>query len=322
MRRMLSAVLAAMPLLLTAACGGDGGGSGAGGGGGGETAEITVGVIPIIDVAPIYVGQEQGFFEDCGIELTLETAQGGAAIVPGVVSGEFEFGFSNVTSLLLAAAEGLPLEGVANGASSTGDPETDYGAVLALPGSSIEGAADLAGKRVAVNTLNNIGTTTINASVENAGGDPGAVEYVELPFPDMQAALEQGNVDAIWVVEPFFTIGTQAGAQPVAFNFVEAAEDLTVAMYFTSQQYASENPEVMECFGSAMAESLEYTQDNPDAAREVLTSYTQIDPSIIEQLRLPEFPAEVNRESVQTLAELAVQDGLIDEVPDLDALLP
>jgi NitT/TauT family transport system substrate-binding protein len=322
MRRTLLA-LSAVPLLLATACGGESGDGGTSGGGDGdELTPVTVGVIPIVDVAPIYVGQEQGFFEDCGLELTLESAQGGAAIVPGVVSGQFEFGFSNVTSLLLAAAEGLPLVGVANGAASTGDPETDYGAVFALPGSGIGDAADLEGKSVAVNTLNNIGTTTINASVEQAGGDPSSVKYVELPFPEMTAALDQGNVDAIWVVEPFFTIAIQAGAEPVAFNFVDAADGLTIAMYFTGEQYAAENAEAVECFSSAMAESLEYTQENPDAAREVLTSYTQIDPAIIEELRLPNWPAEVNRESVEQLAELSVQDGLIDEVPDLDTLLP
>jgi NitT/TauT family transport system substrate-binding protein len=194
--------------------------------------------------------------------------------------------------------------------------------VLALPDSGIADAADLEGKSVAVNTLNNIGTTTINASVEAAGGDPGSVEYVELPFPEMPAALEQGNVDAIWVVEPFLTIATQAGAEPIAYNFVDAADDLTVAMYFTSEQYAAENAEAVECFSSAMEQSLEYTQENPDAAREAAATYTQIDASVLEALRLPEWPTEVNRASVETLAELSVEDGLIDEVPDLDALLP
>src|SRR4051812_17431691 len=65
------------------------------------TAKVTVGVIPIVDVAPIYLGIKQGFFKDEGLQLKLETAQGGAAIVPGVVSGQYQFGFSNTVSLLL-----------------------------------------------------------------------------------------------------------------------------------------------------------------------------------------------------------------------------
>ena len=109
MRRTIAALVAS-PLVLTAACGGsDEGDAPDAAGGGGGTQQVTVGVIPIVDVAPIYLGVEQNFFSDCGLEVTLESGQGGAAIVPGVVSGEFAFGFSNVTSLLLAASEGLPL---------------------------------------------------------------------------------------------------------------------------------------------------------------------------------------------------------------------
>lgn len=63
-------------------------------------------------------------------------------------------------------------------------------------------------------------------------------------------------------------------------------------------------------------------QENPDAVREILGEYTEIDPAIAEARTLPAFPPEINRESVQTLSDLAVEDGLLDEAPDLDALLP
>ncbi|MCZ2858532.1 ABC transporter substrate-binding protein [Blastococcus sp. VKM Ac-2987] len=322
MRRTV-AVLVAAPLVLVAACGGsDETTTGGGGGGGGELEQVSVGVIPIVDVSPLYLGQEQGFFADCGLELTLETGQGGAAIVPAVVSGQSQFGFSNITSLLLAASEGLPLRVVANGVASTGEQGADFGAVVTTPDSGIAGAADLAGATVAVNTLNNIGTTTIRESVRAAGGDPDAVEFVELPFPEMPAALEQGNVDAAWVVEPFLAVATDAGARVVTSNFVDTADDLTVAAYFTSEQYAQENPEAVECFSDATEQSLQYAQENPDAVREILGEYTQIDPAIAEAMTLPAWPAEVNRDSVQTLSDLAVEDGLLDEAPDLDALLP
>lgn len=193
---------------------------------------------------------------------------------------------------------------------------------MTTPDSGITDAADLAGRSVAVNTLNNIGTTTIRESVRAAGGDPDSVEFVELPFPDMGAALQQGNVDAIWVVEPFLALATDNGAQVVTSNFVDTADALTVAAYFTSQQYAQENPEAVECFSSAMQQSLEYAQENPDAVREILGEYTQIDPAIAGAMTMPAWPTEINRESVQTLSDLAVEDGLLDEAPDLDALLP
>jgi Binding-protein-dependent transport system inner membrane component len=43
---------------------------------------------------------------------------------------------------------------------------------------------------------------------------------------------------------------------------------------------------------------------------------------VIPDLTLPKWPAEINRESVETLANLAVQDGLVTEQPDGDAPLP
>ncbi|SFL42500.1 ABC transporter substrate-binding protein [Geodermatophilus ruber] len=322
MRRTIAAFVAA-PLLFTAACGGSGDdGDTDGTAGGGGTDEVTVGVIPIVDVAPIYLGVEQGFFEERGIDVTLESGQGGAAIVPGVVSGQFQFGFSNVTSLLLASSEGLPLQAVANGVTSTGEQGNDFGAVVALPDSGIADAAGLAGKRIAVNTLNNIGTTTVNESIRTAGGDPSSVQYVELPFPDMTAALSQGNVDAAWVVEPFVAQAKAAGAQVVASNFVDTADDLTVATYFTSQQVAGEDADLVARFTEAMNESLAYADANPDAVREILGTYTQISPEVAAAMVMPRWPTEINRDSMQVLADLAVEDGLIEEAPDLETLLP
>jgi NitT/TauT family transport system substrate-binding protein len=43
---------------------------------------------------------------------------------------------------------------------------------------------------------------------------------------------------------------------------------------------------------------------------------------VIAQVTLPKWPAEINRASVQTLADLAVQDGLLARPADLTALLP
>ena len=319
MRRSLVPLLI-LALLAAAGCGssGDDGGGQASGGG---TRQVKAGVIPILDVAPIYLGKEKGFFSKRGIELTLETGQGGAAIVPGVVSGQFQFGFSNVTSLLIAQSRGLPLKVVSNGVASTGKDKADYSGIVARD-DSIRTAADLEGKRVSVNTLKNIGDSTIRASVRKAGGDPSSIKFVELAFPDMPAALEAGRVDAAWVVEPFLSATLAAGGHLVASNYVDTAPDLTVALYFTSEQLTKDDPDLVSKFTEAKTESLAYADAHPHEARPVLTSYTQIDEAVIGKLVLPKWPAEINRESVDTLATLAVQDGLVEKQPDVDALLP
>ncbi|MGF1647120.1 MAG: ABC transporter substrate-binding protein [Kineosporiaceae bacterium] len=283
---------------------------------------VTVGVIPIVDVAPLYLGVEQGFFADRGLEIEAVPAQGGAAIVPGVVSDDYQFGFSNNTSLLLATDSGIELEIVAPGSASTGVEGEDFGAVVASSSSGITEAADLAGRRVAVNTLNNIGDTTVRDAVAQAGGDDSTIEFVELPFPDMPAALENGDVDAAFVVEPFLTITTTAGGTPVAWMYATAAEDLSVATYFTSDAYAEENPEVVEAFAAAMIESQEYATENPDAVLDILTEYTTIDAALIPEITLPAFPSEVNEASIEELNRLATDQGVLPEEVDLGALLP
>jgi NitT/TauT family transport system substrate-binding protein len=318
--------------MLLAACSGggdtgDGGTAGAGGGqtasgGSGELTPVTVGVLPIVDTAAIWLGVDQGIFEDHGLDVELELAQGGAAVVPAVVSGEYQFGFSNVASLLVASSKGLPLKIVAPGNFSTGDTSSDIGAVLAMPDSGIESPADLAGKTVAVNTLNNIGDVTVSEVVEQDGGDPEQIDFVEMGFPDMPAALASGQVDAAWILEPFRTIAMDQGAEVVTHNFAAVDPDMMIAAYFTTAQYAESEPDVVESFTAAMKESLTYAEENPDAAREILSTYTEIDPAVQEKMVMPRFSPDINEESVQKLADLALKYGLVTEPVDVDALLP
>jgi NitT/TauT family transport system substrate-binding protein len=320
-----TAVAAAAALLL-AACGGPseaGSGSGQGGGGaGGGLTPVKVGVIPIVDVAPIYLGVQEGFFEDEGLDVTLELAQGGAAVVPAVVAGDYQFGFSNVTSLLVASSQGLPLKAVAPGNSTTGVPGEDFSAVVVPKDSDVEDAADLAGRTVAVNTLNNIGDTTIRKVVADAGGDADAVEFVEMGFPDMPAAVAGGQVDAAWIVEPHLTRALQDGARVVTSNFAETDPGLLIAAYFTSDQEIAADPDTVEAFTAAMEQSLTYAEEHPDETRAVLDTYTEIDPAVKEAMVMPRFAPGLAASSFQVLADLGLEQGMFDEAVDTSQLLP
>ncbi|ROO86379.1 NitT/TauT family transport system substrate-binding protein [Actinocorallia herbida] len=313
--RLAGTAAAAVLLLGAAACGGaDDGGDG--------DDKVKVGVIPIVDVAPIYLGKDKGFFSSRGIDLTLDSAQGGAAIVPGVVSGQFQFGFSNVTSLLIAQTKNVPVKAVANGVASTGEAGADFGAVVVKKGSPITSAKDLAGKKVSVNTLKNIGDTSVRESVRKDGGDPSKVEFVEIAFPQMPAALDAGQVDAAWMVEPSLSQAKAAGAVEIASNFVDVAPNLTVALYFTSEKTIADDPDLVRRFTEAMKESLAYADANPAEVRRILTTYTKIDAATLDTMRMPRWPAEPDRPSLQALSALGQSDGLFATAPDLDALLP
>ena len=283
--------------------------------------KISVGVIPIIDVAPLYLGVQKGIFAKHGLEVTPKPAQGGAAIVPAVLSGENQFGFSNVVSLLTARDKGVPLVSVAGGSSSTGDPTADVNAVLVGKGSSLQSAKELEGKKVAINSLNNIGDTTIKTAVKKAGGDPTKVKFVEIPFPDMPAQLASGTVDAVWESEPFRTQILAAGGRVLFDNLTETYPTLQVAQWFTSAKLKQEKPELVANFTAAVNEAMTYATDHPDEARAVLSVYTKIPAAVASKVVLPKWPTTLDKESTTAVGEAARSFGTLSKAPDVAGLL-
>lgn len=320
MRRTLCTFLAATALFAAAACGGGSGSSSGKNSDGTKT--IKIGAIAIADTAPVYLAVSKGIFKKHGLNAKITAVTGGATSISGVVGGQFDFAFANTTSVLTAAAQGLPIKVVSNGASSTGVVGKDFCAVLVKKDSAVKSAKDLEGKTVAVNQLKNIGDTTIRASVRKDGGDPSKLKFVEMPFPDMPAALSKGSVDAIWVPEPFVTIAMGSGARPVVWPFAEAAPDLTVAMYFTGTKLAQQDPELVKSFTAAIKEAFAYAEAHPEEARKELLSYTKIDAKTADKIILTKWPQDINRASVETISEDALNDGVLTKKPDLDALLP
>ncbi|MFE6938661.1 ABC transporter substrate-binding protein [Streptomyces chartreusis] len=322
MRRLSAGLAAGALLLVGTACGSSDGDSPDAGASSGGITTVKLGLIPIVDVAPLYLGQKKGFFEKQGLKLEFTTAQGGAAIVPGVASGQFQFGFSNVTSLMVAQSNGVPVKAVANGIASTGVRGKDFNGLMVKKDSPVKSAKELEGKKVAINTLKNINETAVRQAVRQAGGDPDEVELVEMAFDQMPAALDQGQIDAACVVEPATATIRSQGGREIASPLIDVAPELTVAMYFTSTQYAQQHPDVVKKFQDATAESLAYAEAHPDEARQIVTTYTKIPASVLEQVVLPKWPAEANRPSIEALMKLGEEDGLFKKTPDLDALLP
>ena len=99
---------------------------------GSETTTLRVGVIPIADVAPLYLGIEKGFFSDQGLEIEPQLAEGGAAITPAVLSGDFQIGFSNTISLLIAASQDLPVQIISQGVLGGEDESEAWADLLVL----------------------------------------------------------------------------------------------------------------------------------------------------------------------------------------------
>jgi NitT/TauT family transport system substrate-binding protein len=239
-----------------------------------------------------------------------------------VLSGQLQFGFSNVPSLLIAQNKGLKFIGIAPGVASTGVSGHDFCAILVPGDSPIKTAKDLSGKTVAVNNLNNIGGVAVRAGVKAAGGDPDSVKYIEVPFPDMPAALADHRIEAGWMVEPFVTIAQSRGDRVVDWPFVAIAPKAEIAVYFASVQYANANPDMVKRFRAAITESLAYADSHADEVRQIIPTYTRISPEIAGKIILPIWPPKFNRVSAQAMADDMLKSGLITKKADVAALLP
>jgi NitT/TauT family transport system substrate-binding protein len=315
-----SAAAAVTAALVLAACGGGDDDSSAGGGEDGELTPVTVGLIPIIDVAPVYLGIEQGIFEEHGLDVTPESGQGGAAIVPSVISGDFQFGFGNSMSTVIGASTGIDLRVIASGNWSSGDRDND-GYTIMSADDSITELTDLEGMTVATNTVNAIGDSVVREAVELAGGDPDSIEFVEMPFPDMPAAMDSGQVDAAWIVEPFVTMSLDLGAHIVSPVLLDIADEWEISTYFTSGTYAEANPEVVDAFRSAINESATYAQEHPDEVRAILDEYLELPEGLADRVILPAWHPGVSRDTFDIYYRMAEERDLLQGDVDLDLLL-
>ncbi|RLV57008.1 nitrate ABC transporter substrate-binding protein [Aeromicrobium phragmitis] len=283
--------------------------------------EVSVGTIPAVLSAPLFLGIEEGIFEEHGLDLEVNFADGGAAVIPSVLSGENQFGYSNTVSQLAALGEGLPLEIVHSSWAPHAEFEDDDHGILVRPDSGIDEPSGLAGKNIAVNTLQNIGEVHIRKAFEDLGIDHEGLQWTQLPFPDMAEALERGDVDAIWVSEPFRTPAMNQGYELLMSAGAQAFPEQVGGYYSTSEQYAAQNPDVVKAFKEAMVEVNDFAEHNPDLVRQVAVEEMGIDEDVAERMTLPLFPNDDDVEALQSYAEYAVRFGILSKAPeDFEAL--
>jgi len=69
---------------------------------------LLLGFRPDVQFAPFYLAQQEGYFADQGLEVTIEHASGGE-LIRLVADGQAEFGVADATDVMIARTSGIPV---------------------------------------------------------------------------------------------------------------------------------------------------------------------------------------------------------------------
>ncbi|MFV0375064.1 ABC transporter substrate-binding protein [Microbacterium sp.] len=325
--RRRGATAAAITLTLLAAVGCSASGSGgsdpgtAGDNGDGALTPIVVGALPIANFAYLYLGVEQGFFEEEGLEPTIEAVGTGSELVAGAVAGSYDVIGSGYVPAFTAASQGIPLRiiGAADAGGST--LEDDWTPISVGADSNITSPEQLAESVIAANALKGVVEVTTRAAFDKLGIDTSNLELVEVPFPDMPGVLQQGTVDAAYTVEPFAQQVKANGGKPIFSPYATLGKDFPNGGWQAMQQVIDQDSEMVDAFIRALKKSVDYAAANPDAVREVIPTFTRVPAEVADVMNLPVFVSELNRPALQELLGYTEKYGVIEEMPNLDDLI-
>jgi NitT/TauT family transport system substrate-binding protein len=318
-RSLLAGVVALTAAGALAACGGDDDSGGTTTAADGTTA-ITVLRSTGSTFEPLYIAQDQGFFKEAGLNVTIKPgAQDTSQNAPSVLNGEAQFAMTDSSGFLKAAAQKLPVRIVSNiQAATTKTPPSD--GLLVKKDSTIKTYKDLEGKTVGLSALGGTLQFICEYSAKQAGGDPSKIKFVALPLTSLNDSVLQGKVDAVYTFATFLDAGKAAGLTAIGIG-TNALPGLPQALLFSSEAWLAKNGDTAKKFNTAMTKAYEYANAHPDAVREVDTKYTKLPPDYIKNRSIQLFSAPIDTTVLQTVVTNMVDFGLLKTAPDSGALL-
>ncbi|MGH3085542.1 MAG: ABC transporter substrate-binding protein, partial [Gaiellaceae bacterium] len=169
------------------------------------TTELRLLTLPIANALPLDLGVQKGFFAQEGITFKKTTLQSGNDVVLAMGNNNGDIAYAGFVPFMIGSTGGIPLQLLASSEVEGTSAADNWQNILVKGSSSVRTPRDLAGKTVAVNALKGVGEIMIRAAFEKLGMSANTARLTAIPFPQMRAALNNGQVDAVWTPEPFLS---------------------------------------------------------------------------------------------------------------------
>lgn len=306
---------AAGALLVLSACGGDASGDEAG-----DSDKLTVLHAPI-NYEAVYIAEREGYFDEVGLDVEIRpggTAQDNLGQLAG---GSADLSIISWDVAVSSTQEGVPIQVVSSNAVVS--EEFDTSAVFVREDSDIESMADLEGRTIAFNSVGTGGNVPVLQALEAEGVDADSVTQVAIPYASMEAALENGQVDAVFPSDSYFhQISANEDYKAIAHPSREFRGGLPITLWAGTDEWLEQNPETAERFVEAMTKAIEFYSDesNRETVLEIRSEVSGQDIEEVDWQFVP-FDISVDVETARSTTEALQEFGVVDNPEDVDDIL-
>jgi NitT/TauT family transport system substrate-binding protein len=260
----------------------------------------------------VHYGVRAGIFRKYGVEVEATLINSGAAAAAALIGGTADVAYTNATTLIAAHGKGIPIQIVAPGAIFVADGKMQT-AIVTLKDGPVRSGRDLNGKTVGSVSLGDTMAASIQAWIDQSGGDSHTVKIIEVPASAVVQMLQEGRVAAAAVNEPAASQAIATGNVRGIVNPNSAiAKTFLAAMFVDMAPAAEKNAEAMRRFAQAMHEASTYTNAHMAETVDLVAGYSGIAPDVVARSARFTDAEYADPALVQPVIDVLVKYGIID----------
>jgi len=270
---------------------------------------VRLGGVASDDMTPIVYGRASGIFGRAGLDVQLTKMSNGASVAAGILSGTFDFGKVTLSTLLEAHERGLPFTCVTP--SIVYDRRSPYAAFIIAKDTSFTSGKDFNNQLIAVSGLGDIGSLGLRAWVEQHGGDPKSLRFVEVPLSAAGAAVNEHRVAAAETSQPALDAALGSGTVRALQALDAIAPTFLLAAWVTTAEFSAKHPDVVRAFCRAWAESATYTNAHHPETAALMAEFTGVPVELVQRMRRALAGIRLVPAQIQPVADAAFKYGVI-----------